>query len=60
MKQVPRKHYEQLYVCADLFTRLTSCPATQNRDLLLVTSVALHRCRSHGDGTRANGLRAWS
>jgi hypothetical protein len=60
MKQVPRKHYEQLYVCADLFTRLTSCPATQNRDLLLVISVALHRCRSHGDGTRAHGLRAWS
>ena len=60
MNQVPRKHYEQLYVCAELFTRLTSCPATQNRDLLLVTSVALHRCRNHGDGTRANGLRAWS
>jgi len=60
MNQVPRKHYEQVYVYADLFKRLTSCPATQNRDLLLVRSVALHRCRSHGDGTRANGLRAWS
>ena len=60
MNQVPRKHYEQVHVYADLFKRLTSCPATQNRDLLLVRSVALHRCRSHGDGTRANGLRAWS
>lgn len=60
MNQVPRKHYEQVYVYADLFKRLTSCPATQNRDLLLVRSVALHRCRSHGDGTRANGLRTWS
>ena len=60
MNQVPGKHYEQVYVYADLFKRLTSCPATQNRDLLLVRSVALHRCRSHGDGTRANGLRAWS
>ena len=60
MNQVPRKHYEQVYVYADLFKRLTSCPATQNRDLLLVRSVALHRCRSHGDGTRANGLRVWS
>jgi hypothetical protein len=37
MNQVPRKQYEQLYVCADLFTRLTSCPATQNRDLLRVS-----------------------
>ncbi len=60
MKQVPRKHCEQLYVCADLFTRLSSCPVTRNRDLLRVASVARHRCRSHGDGTRSNGLRAWS
>lgn len=60
MNQVSRKQYEQLYVCADLFTCLTSCPATQNRDLLRVASVARHRCRSHGDGTRSSGLRAWS
>jgi hypothetical protein len=60
MNQVPRKHYEQVYVYADLFKRLTSCPATQNRDLLRVASVARHRCRNHGDGTRANGLRTWS
>jgi len=60
MNQVSRKQYEQLYVCADLFTGLTSCSVTRNRDLLRVASVARHRCRNHGDGTRANGLRTWS
>lgn len=54
------KHYERFYLGTDQFTRLSVCPVTRNRDLLLVASVALHRCWSHGDGTRANGLRAWS
>jgi len=60
MNQVPRKHYEQFYVCADLFTRLIVCLVTRNCGLLLVASVALHRCRNHVDGTRTNGLRTWS
>ena len=60
MNQIPRKHYEQLYVYADLFKHLTVCSVKRNWGLLLVASVALHRCRSHGDGTRASGVRAWS
>lgn len=60
MNQFSRKHYEQLYLCADLFARLTGCSVTRNWDLMLVASVSLHCCKSHGDGTRASGLRAWS